>query len=82
MAQWETVRVCLLRLGAGLVTAQRDPAIRRAINWAGLATEDGMPLVWWSHRTGFAAAARVCGSDLLAAMCARGAATGHRHYFT
>jgi N-acetylglucosaminyldiphosphoundecaprenol N-acetyl-beta-D-mannosaminyltransferase len=65
----------------GLVTAQRDPATRRALNHAGLATEDGMPLVWWSRRAGFIEANRVCGSDLLDAMCTRAAQRGHRHYF-
>lgn len=65
----------------GLVTAQRDPAIRSAINRCGLATEDGMPLVWWCRRAGFADAGRVCGSDLLDAMCALAVRRGHRHYF-
>jgi N-acetylglucosaminyldiphosphoundecaprenol N-acetyl-beta-D-mannosaminyltransferase len=65
----------------GLVTAQRDPEIRRALNRAGLATGDGMPLVWWSRRAGFAQAGRVCGSDLLDAMCALAVRRGHRHYF-
>jgi N-acetylglucosaminyldiphosphoundecaprenol N-acetyl-beta-D-mannosaminyltransferase len=65
----------------GIVTAQRDPQIRRALNRAGLATEDGMPLVWWSRRAGFSQAAQVCGSDLLDAMCALAVERGHRHYF-
>ena len=65
----------------GLVTAQRDPEIRDIINRAGLATEDGMPLVWWCRRAGFARAGRVCGSDLLDAMCALAVQRGHRHYF-
>jgi N-acetylglucosaminyldiphosphoundecaprenol N-acetyl-beta-D-mannosaminyltransferase len=65
----------------GLVTAQRDPAVREAINRAGLAIEDGMPLVWWSRRYGFPAALRVCGSDLLEAMCRRTAGSSCRHYF-
>jgi N-acetylglucosaminyldiphosphoundecaprenol N-acetyl-beta-D-mannosaminyltransferase len=65
----------------GLVTARRDPAVRRALNGAGLATEDGMPLVWWSHGAGFSEATQVCGSDLLDAMCARAASRGHRHFF-
>jgi N-acetylglucosaminyldiphosphoundecaprenol N-acetyl-beta-D-mannosaminyltransferase len=65
----------------GLVTARRDPAVRRALNGAGLATEDGMPLVWWSRRAGFPEATRVCGPDLLDAMCACAASRGHRHYF-
>jgi len=65
----------------GLVTAQRDGEIRNAINRSGLATEDGMPLVWWCRRAGFAQAGRVCGSDLLDAMCALAIRRGHRHYF-
>jgi N-acetylglucosaminyldiphosphoundecaprenol N-acetyl-beta-D-mannosaminyltransferase len=65
----------------GVVTAQRDPTIRSALNRSGLATEDGMPLVWWSRSTGFQQARRVCGPDLLDAMCALGSQKGHRHYF-
>jgi N-acetylglucosaminyldiphosphoundecaprenol N-acetyl-beta-D-mannosaminyltransferase len=65
----------------GLVTAQRDAAIRDALNGAGLATQDGMPLVWWSRGAGFANARRVSGSDLLDAMCALAPSRGHRHYF-
>ena len=65
----------------GLVEAQRDPEVRCALNRAGLATEDGMPLVWWCRRSGFADAGRVAGSDLLMAMCEIGAQRGHRHFF-
>jgi N-acetylglucosaminyldiphosphoundecaprenol N-acetyl-beta-D-mannosaminyltransferase len=65
----------------GLVVAQRDPAIRAALNNAGLATEDGMPLVWWSRRAGFSGAGRVCGPDLMEKVCAASAAQGTRHYF-
>src|SRR5271170_5841315 len=65
----------------GLVTAQRDPEIRSALNRSGLATEDGMPLVWWSRHSGHGQAGRVCGSDLMDAMCTLGVQRGHRHYF-
>jgi N-acetylglucosaminyldiphosphoundecaprenol N-acetyl-beta-D-mannosaminyltransferase len=65
----------------GVVVAQRDPVIRSALNGAGLATQDGMPLVWWSRRTGFKQARRVCGSDLLDEVCAAGVARNYRHYF-
>jgi N-acetylglucosaminyldiphosphoundecaprenol N-acetyl-beta-D-mannosaminyltransferase len=65
----------------GLVVAQRDPVIRGALNGCGLATEDGMPLVWWSRRAGVRQAQRVCGSDLLDAVCAAGIGRGYRHYF-
>jgi UDP-N-acetyl-D-mannosaminuronic acid transferase (WecB/TagA/CpsF family) len=47
--------VCLISVH-GLVVAQRDPAIRSALNHCGLAAEDGMPLVWWSRLTGFSQA--------------------------
>jgi len=65
----------------GLVEAQRDPEIRSALNRSGLTTEDGMPLVWWCRRAGCSDAGRVCGSDLLLAMCERAPQRGHRHYF-
>jgi N-acetylglucosaminyldiphosphoundecaprenol N-acetyl-beta-D-mannosaminyltransferase len=65
----------------GLVEAQRDPGVRCALNRAALSVEDGMPLVWWCRRSGFADAGRVAGSDLLTAMCQLGARRGHRHYF-
>lgn len=65
----------------GIVTSQRDPAMRDAINGAGLAAQDGVPLVWWSRWTGAAHAQRVCGPDVIEEMCARGGALGHRHYF-
>jgi N-acetylglucosaminyldiphosphoundecaprenol N-acetyl-beta-D-mannosaminyltransferase len=65
----------------GLVMSQKDPTVRSALNRAGLATMDGMPLVWWCRLAGAAHASRVCGPDLLEAMCARGPALGHRHFF-
>jgi N-acetylglucosaminyldiphosphoundecaprenol N-acetyl-beta-D-mannosaminyltransferase len=65
----------------GVVTARRDPAVRSALNCSGLATEDGMPLVWWSRRMGFADARQVCGTELLEAMCALGTKQRYRHYF-
>ena len=65
----------------GLVEAERDPEVRRALNGAGMATEDGMPLVWWCRRAGFPEASRVYGYDLLDAMCRLGVQLGYRHYF-
>ena len=65
----------------GLVVAQRDPGIMRALNNAGMATEDGMPLVWWSRWAGFRNARRVCGPDLMAAVCAASVDLGRRHFF-
>lgn len=65
----------------GLVEAERDPEVRRALNGAGLATADGMPLVWWCQLAGLPQAGRVCGYDLLDAMCKLASQRGHRHYF-
>lgn len=65
----------------GLVVSQRHPAVRNALNRAGLATMDGMPLVWWSQLAQSTKASRVCGPDLLEAMCARSATQRHRHFF-
>ncbi|KJC53664.1 hypothetical protein UP10_41865 [Bradyrhizobium sp. LTSPM299] len=65
----------------GLMEAQRDPEVRRALNRSGLTTEDGMPLVWWCQRSGYSNASRVCGTDLLRAMCERSPQRPHRHYF-
>jgi N-acetylglucosaminyldiphosphoundecaprenol N-acetyl-beta-D-mannosaminyltransferase len=65
----------------GLVTAQRDPLVRQALNRSGLATQDGMPLVWWSRRSGFKHASRVCGPDLMEAVMAVSAERKYRHYF-
>jgi N-acetylglucosaminyldiphosphoundecaprenol N-acetyl-beta-D-mannosaminyltransferase len=65
----------------GVVTAQRDPAVRGALNGAGLATQDGMPLVWWSRHAGYRNTSRACGPDLMEAICAVSAERGYRHYF-
>jgi N-acetylglucosaminyldiphosphoundecaprenol N-acetyl-beta-D-mannosaminyltransferase len=72
--------VCVVSVH-GLVVAQRDPVIRHALNHCGMATEDGMPLVWWSQLAGFPQARRVCGSDLLDEVCAYGVSRKFRHYF-
>ena len=67
LERWRAERrqeyVCVVSVH-GLVMAQRDPTIRHALNHCGMATEDGMPLVWWSRLAGFSQARRVCGSDL------------------
>ena len=72
--------VCVVSVH-GIVVSQRDRVIREALNRSGMATEDGMPLVWWSRLAGRRDAQRVCGSDLLDHVCATGIARGYRHYF-
>ena len=84
LERWRAERrrdyVCLISVH-GLVTAQHNPAIRKALNGCGLAAEDGMPLVWWSRLAGFPQTRRVCGSDLLDQVCAYGTPRKYRHYF-
>lgn len=63
-----------------VMRAREDETVRAAIDGAGLATPDGMGVVWalrWlGHEVG-----RVYGPDLLLAACERGLASGWRHYF-
>lgn len=65
----------------GVIESQRDDRLRRIHNDAGLVTPDGMPLVWWSRRCGYANTERVYGPDLLLACCERSLAAGYRHFF-
>jgi len=65
----------------GVMESQRDEALRRIHNAAGLVTPDGMPLVWLSRLLGFHHVARVCGADLMLAVCERSVTRGYRHGF-
>jgi N-acetylglucosaminyldiphosphoundecaprenol N-acetyl-beta-D-mannosaminyltransferase len=65
----------------GVMESQRDPALRRIHNAAGLVTPDGMPLVWLSRVHGQRRTTRVYGPDLMLALCERSIATGYRHFF-
>jgi len=64
-----------------ITEAQSKPALREALNQAGLVTPDGMPLVWLSRRLGQPEVGRVYGPDLLLAACEAGLGRGWRHYF-
>jgi N-acetylglucosaminyldiphosphoundecaprenol N-acetyl-beta-D-mannosaminyltransferase len=65
----------------GVMESQRDPALRRIHNAAGLVTPDGMPLVWLGRWHGHRRITRVYGPDLMLAVCERSIATGYRHFF-
>ncbi len=65
----------------GVIESQRDERLRRIHDHAGLVTPDGMPLVWWSRRSGYPATERVYGPDLLLACCERSMTAGYRHFF-
>jgi N-acetylglucosaminyldiphosphoundecaprenol N-acetyl-beta-D-mannosaminyltransferase len=65
----------------GVSEAQRDPAVRRALNAAWLNVPDGMPLVWLGRGRGHHQVTRVYGPDLMLAVCDAGRAAGLTHYF-
>lgn len=65
----------------GVMESQRDVALKRIHNAAGLVTPDGMPLVWLSRLHGFAHVERVYGPDLMLALCARSVERGYGHFF-
>lgn len=64
----------------GVVRCQESETLRRIHNQAGLVTPDGVPLVWLARLAGFRNVERVCGRDLMLALCERSAATGYRHF--
>src|SRR5262245_60988627 len=72
------VNVCAVH---AVMECQNDERLRRIVNESGLATPDGMPLVWLIHAHGFSEAGRVDGPDLMLAVCDRLRAVGRRHFF-
>ncbi len=72
------ISVCTVQT---IMECQRDKAMHRAVNGAGLATPDGMPLVWLSRWRGHAGVSRVYGPDLMLALCALSVEKGYSHYF-
>lgn len=65
----------------GVMRAQTDPALLEIHQRAGMVTPDGMPLVWVSRLRGHEEVRRVCGADLVAALCEASVTQGLRHYF-
>jgi N-acetylglucosaminyldiphosphoundecaprenol N-acetyl-beta-D-mannosaminyltransferase len=72
------VNVCTVHT---VMECQKSERLRRIVNDSGLSTPDGMPLVWLSQQQGHPEVGRVYGPDLMLALCGRGHATGHRHFF-
>lgn len=64
----------------GVMAAQKDGHLMDIHEKAFLVLPDGMPLVWFGRLRGHAIS-RVCGPDLMLALCAHGAGRGHRHFF-
>ncbi len=71
------VAVCTVNT---VMECQKDTAMRQAINGAGMATPDGMPLVWLASRDSEQPVERVYGPDLMLAVCARSVERGYKHF--
>lgn len=65
----------------GIMRAQDDAELAEIHERASLVTPDGMPLVWILRSRGYRLTSRVCGADLVAALCEASLKTGARHYF-
>ncbi len=64
-----------------IMDCRDDPALRQIFNASGLATPDGMAIVWLLRLHGHRQVRRVYGPDLLLAACERSLTTGWRHFF-
>lgn len=65
----------------GVMLAQHDPHFRQIHERAALVTPDGMPLVVLAHLYGYSDTGRVCGPDLVTALCHHLSRHNYRHYF-
>ena len=64
-----------------VMECQRDERMRQAVNRAGLAVPDGMPLVWLGRRQSKLAVSRVYGPDLMLALGQLSVERGYSHFF-
>jgi N-acetylglucosaminyldiphosphoundecaprenol N-acetyl-beta-D-mannosaminyltransferase len=64
-----------------VMQARANPSHMASMRGAAMVTPDGTPLVWVGRLLGRPAMSRVCGPDLLPAVCAASEMRGWRHYF-
>ncbi|MCB0164766.1 MAG: WecB/TagA/CpsF family glycosyltransferase [Anaerolineae bacterium] len=64
-----------------IMECRQSEPVRRVVNQAGLATPDGMPLVWLGRLKSNLEVTRVYGPDLMLALCELSARYGYRQYF-
>lgn len=74
-------RYVVLRDAHGVIRARSDPALMAAHWGADLVAPDGVPVAYAARLLGFTNISRVCGPDLVSAVCERGLRYGWRHYF-
>lgn len=65
----------------GLIEAWRDDSFRAVLDMADIVTADGMPLVWLGRARTGRNLERVCGPDLMLAVCEATSAAPVRHFF-
>jgi N-acetylglucosaminyldiphosphoundecaprenol N-acetyl-beta-D-mannosaminyltransferase len=73
------VYVCVTGIH-GVMEAQRDAALRTALDEAMLVVPDGVPTVWVGRLQGHDQMSRVFGPDLMKEICRRSVASGHTHF--
>jgi len=66
---------------SSVMAAHDDKKVMDAINGAGLAVPDGMPIVWIVQLAGFPNQDRVYGPDLLTSVCGLSEKKGYSHFF-
>jgi len=72
--------VCIVPVST-IVDCQSDLKYKDIVNGAGMATPDGMPLVWIGKSSKNKTIQRTYGPDLMMNMCQRSQEKGYRHYF-
>ena len=77
----KTAKYVCIRDVHGVMRSQREPDLKPIHEHAGLVTPDGMPLVWLAKRKAGSGVGRVCGADLVDALCSVSAQHNVRHYF-
>jgi N-acetylglucosaminyldiphosphoundecaprenol N-acetyl-beta-D-mannosaminyltransferase len=83
-SQWRRVntarQVCIVNVHT-LVTAHRDPGLKRVMHSAALNTMDGQPLRWYANLVRKARLSdRVCGPELMLRCLDKGRQQGWKHY--
>jgi N-acetylglucosaminyldiphosphoundecaprenol N-acetyl-beta-D-mannosaminyltransferase len=63
-----------------IMECQKDKTMLEAVNKAGMATPDGMPLVWLAGRDSHHPVERVYGPNLMLAVCERSVELGYKHF--
>jgi len=72
--------VCVCTVNT-IMECQKDERLRDIVNSGGLATPDGMPLVWLSKLNGYPYTERVYGPDLMLAFCRVAQKKGYSNFF-